>query len=64
MDQLTLKVPASFAELRDVRHTLEVYRRACPWHVALLLLAIYMFCQARLARLLHCTHDAHGCPAV
>ncbi len=40
-----LKIPASFAELKDVRHTLEVYRKACPWRVAFLLLAIYLFCQ-------------------
>ena len=40
-------MPASFAELRAVRHTLELYRQACPGKVALLLLSIYIFCQAR-----------------
>lgn len=48
-DSLLLKVPASFSELRAVRHTLELYRRACPGKVALLLLSIYIFCQARIA---------------
>lgn len=44
-EHLVLKIPASFAELKDVRHTLEVYREACPWRVAFLLLSIYLFCQ-------------------
>ena len=47
-EKLLLKVPASFSELHAVRHTLELYRRACPGKVALLLLSIYIFCQARI----------------
>ena len=40
-----LKVPTSFSELRAVRHTLGLYQKQCPAHVAILLLATYLFMQ-------------------
>ena len=42
---LILKVPKSFSELRAVRHTLGLYQEQCPAHVAILLLATYLFMQ-------------------
>ena len=42
---LILKVPRSFSELRAVRHTLGLYQEQCPAHVAILLLATYLFMQ-------------------
>ena len=44
-EALILKVPTSFSELRAVRHTLGLYQEQCPAHVALLLIATYLFMQ-------------------
>lgn len=44
-EALVLKVPTSFSELRAVRHTLGLYQKQCPAHVAILLLATYLFMQ-------------------
>ncbi|CAK0785972.1 hypothetical protein CVIRNUC_009185 [Coccomyxa viridis] len=40
-----LKLPTSFSELRAVRHTLGLYQRQAPVHVAILLVATYLFMQ-------------------
>jgi hypothetical protein len=47
--ELLLKVPTNFSELRAVRHTLALYQRACPGQIAVLLLTFYLFLQARQA---------------
>ena len=40
-----LKLPTSFSELRAVRHTLGLYQRQAPVQVAVLLVATYLFMQ-------------------
>ena len=47
-EALVLKVPTSFSELRAVRHTLGLYQEQCPAHVAILLLAVYLFMQVSI----------------
>lgn len=43
--ELLLRVPKNFSELRAVRRTLALYQQACPGQIAVLLLAFYLFLQ-------------------
>ncbi|CAL8466066.1 g5602 [Coccomyxa elongata] len=43
--QLLLRVPTNFSELRAVRRTLALYQKACPGQIAVLLLTFYLFLQ-------------------
>ncbi len=51
--ELMLKVPTNFSELRTVGSTLALYHRACPGQVALLLLSFYLFLQVSDSPELH-----------
>lgn len=47
--QLLLRVPTNFSELRAVRRTLALYQKACPGQIAVLLLTFYLFLQVGLS---------------
>ena len=45
--ELLLRVPTNFSELRAVRRTLALYQKACPGQIAVLLLTFYLFLQVK-----------------